>query len=296
MASLLIAGASGLLGKTLLRQFSSKHKVLGLSKTGRDSTQICELSDAGAVQSVLDAHHPDLVINSAAFSDVDGCERNPELAHQANGIAVKVLSRACKERKIPFIHVSTDYVFNGEKKGLYEVSDPTFPVNIYGLTKLEGEFYAKEYAYQTCVVRTSWLFGAGSEQNFVNAILKRLKTEKVVGVLDDQTDSPTYAVDLAGAIEKIADFLMKLPSDEAFFKTVQFCNKGETTRLEMTRAMKDFLNLKSVSVERTDPLSVKGRIAERPCRVPMSTKAYEDLFHSPIRPWQDALKEYVVSV
>lgn len=296
MASILVAGATGLLGKALTHQISSKFKVIGVSGSGRDGTEPCELSDKAQVERVLDQHHPDLLVNCAACSDVDGCERNPEQAYRSNATAVQVLAQACQKRKIPFIHVSTDYVFNGEKSTLYEVDDVTFPVNIYGLSKLAGEFYAETFTYQTCVIRTSWLFGKGPANNFVNAILARLKSDKKVGVLDDQIDSPTSAVDLAKAIEVVGEFLLALPADEQFFKKIQFCNKGETTRLAMTQAIKDFLHLKDVTVERVDASKVSGRLAVRPRRVPMSTRSFEESFKMPIRSWQESLKEYVESV
>ncbi len=189
-----------MLGKALLKRLFAGNEVLGVSKTGREKTFGCDLSKKEEVDRLFKEHLFHLVIHSAAYSDVDGCERDPKLAHESNALATKHLSQNCGLKNTPFIYISTDYVFDGQKKSLYEESGTVFPINFYGMTKLAGEYYTKLLAPLSVIVRTSWLFGAGNPGSFVNAILERLKKEKVLRVLEDQVDSPTFVVDLSAAI------------------------------------------------------------------------------------------------
>ena len=145
-------------------------------------------------------------------------------------------------------------------------------------------------------MRTSWLFGADNPANFVNAILGRLQKEKVVSVLDDQTDSPTYVKDLSEALLKIGEYLIAAqakepqhPSHEIF----HVCNAGPATRHEMTLRIKEWLNLTLVKVEKADRGQIKNRLAIRPAYVVMSTERYEKFSGAKMRPWQESLKEYL---
>jgi dTDP-4-dehydrorhamnose reductase len=198
----------------------------------------------------------------------------------------------CGQKDIPFIYVSTDYVFSGEKKELYTEDDKTGPCNIYGMTKLAGESFAAQYAKRYAVVRTSWLYGSRvNEKNFVDAMLNNLKTKSEVGALDDQSDSPTYAPDLSQAIGKIA---VALSQDKSVPHVLQFCNSGVTTRLEMTKEMAKLLGGK-VKVNRIDPSSIPNRVAVRPRFAAMSVRRYEAFFGLKVRPWQEPLAEYVMA-
>ena len=292
----LVTGASGMLGKALTRFLSEKYEVLGLSKRGLPGFQRCDLSMEKEVAAIFQSAKPALVIHTAAYSDVDGCERDPKLAFESNVLASKNLSQACSKNSVPWIYVSTDYVFDGRKKSPYGEKEATSPVNIYGMTKWCGEYYALNNPVHSAVVRTSWLFGAENPSNFVNAILARLQKEKIVSVLDDQTDSPTYVKDLSGALLKIGEHLMdsqannpKNPVHEVF----HVCNSGAATRLEMTERMKEWLNLTQVKVERADRSQVKNRLAIRPAYVVMSTERYEKFAGAKMRPWQESLREYL---
>ncbi len=194
--------------------------------------------------------------------------------------------------KIPLVHVSTDYVFDGEKKSPYIETDATAPTNIYGLTKLEGEYYAAHSGAIAAIVRTSWLFGHGNDANFVNAIAARLKKEKTIAVLDDQIDAPTYAEDLSLALCAIGQRLLEKPSPVA--EIYHVCNSGQTTRYEMTVAMKEILKL-PVEVSVTDRSEIKGRIAIRAPYLAMSNRKFTGAFSMPLRPWRDSLKEYLLN-
>ncbi len=291
----LITGASGLLGRALVSRLSGGAGVAGVSKSGRHQTTICDLSDPSSVEKLFKNTPFTAVIHTAAYSDVDGCERDPELAHRSNALATKYLAQMCSQYRIPLVHISTDYVFDGKKKSPYQETDPTHPVNIYGLTKLEGEFQAA-IAPVSAIVRTSWLFGNEDPKNFVNAVLNNLKTQSLVRVLEDQEDRPTYVKDLALAIEKITihleQFLKKNPEGR-LAEIFHVANQGGTTRYQMTLEMKKILGLSQVTVETLDKDTLQGRLAIRPPYAVMSTKKYDEFFGGALRPWQEAMRDYL---
>ncbi len=292
---ILVTGGSGMLGKVLVRTLSAAHQVVGVSKSGNHRTLACDLTDEKEVKKLFSAKPFDLVIHSAAYSDVDGCERDPKLAHESNALATKYIAESCKAARSPLIHVSTDYVFDGKKKSLYLENDPTCPIQVYGMTKLEGEYYAGTVPVSS-IVRTSWLFGPDNPNNFVNAVIQRLRREKIVKVLADQEDSPTYVKDLALAIQKIGDhlgsFSKKNPGQDTH-DLFQICNTGVTTRYEMTKKISELLKLKDVQVEMLDKFPSESRPALRPRFAAMSAAHYENFFKAKLRPWQDSLSDYL---
>ena len=293
---ILVTGSSGMLGKALIQATAGRYETLGVSRRATPGGVSCDLSDERQVRALFGSHKPSLVIHTAAYSDVDGCERDAKTAFECNVLAAKFLSEACVAHRVPWIHVSTDYVFGGDKTSPYEEKDIPRPINIYGLTKWCGEFYAQHCAVSSVIVRTSWLFGPDNPSNFVNAILQRLQKEKKIAVLDDQTDSPTNVKDLSRALLAIGDYLMGVHAKDpkgAWHDIFHVCNTGATTRYEMTVLMRDRLHLKDVRVEKASPSEIKNRIAIRPTYAVMSTKHYENFFKSPLRSWQESLKEYV---
>ncbi len=291
----LVTGGSGMLGKILIRVLSAQHETIGISKHGKFDTRPCDLTSQSEVEALFNTDHFDLVIHTAAYSDVDGCERDPKLAHESNALATKYLVSCCDQNRTPFIYVSTDYVFDGKKRSLYLETDKTFPVNVYGMTKLEGEHFANN-AKVSAIVRTSWLFGPDNPNNFVNAIVRRLYSDEIVKVLADQTDSPTYVKDLAAALQTIGEHLHRISRENAkkdIHLIYQICNSGYTTRYEMTQKIKDILKLKNVQIEKLARMPVENRPALRPSFVAMSTQRYEKEFKTKLRPWQDSLKDYL---
>lgn len=278
-----------MLGRALrARLAESGHVTEGVSRGGDGQTRSCDLSVKSRVEELFRSGGFDAVIHAAAYSDVDGCERDPERAHGANALATAHLAEACGDR-IPLVHVSTDYVFSGLQSNPYRESDATCPINIYGLTKLEGEFFARR-AKRSAIVRTSWLFGPGNPANFVNAIIARLKSESVVRVLKDQVDCPTYVGDLSEALERV---LLRICGLSAAAEVFHFCNAGATTRYDMTQFIRDCMALTRVSVETLSASDVPNRVALRPPRPVLSTTNYEKVFGTRVRRWQDSLKDYL---
>lgn len=192
---ILITGINGQVGHALMEQLKD-HELIGLTR------QDCDLTNPDKIKQVIDHHQPDLIINSAAYTKVDQAEDEPELAFQINRDAPKVMADKAREYHIPFIHFSTDYVFDGEKEGAYVEMDPTNPLGIYGQSKCAGEEAVKAVDGQIYIFRTSWVY-SNRGQNFY-LTMKRLSHERdEIKVVSDQIGVPTSSTFIAKQIEKM---------------------------------------------------------------------------------------------
>lgn len=194
---IVITGASGMLGQDVVEVL----KVDGFL-TFPFSHKELDITDMKAVYKILKDSKPDVIINCVAYTKVDKAEEEKTLAFKVNGLGVQNLSIACKEFDIPICHISTDYVFDGNKKGSYTPFDTPNPINAYGLSKLAGEKYIQWITNKFYIVRSSWLYGKGGK-NFVNIILKLAKEKEEIRVVSDQIGSPTWTVNLAGFLSKL---------------------------------------------------------------------------------------------
>ena len=190
----LVTGANGQLGKELQRLETkwSAYKFLFLS---REDLPIHHFE---LVRNFFKGCNPSVLINCAAYTAVDKAEQEPDLAYQINAEAVGVLAAVCAANHCRFIHVSTDYVFDGNAKLPYKEDDPTAPQSVYGRTKLEGERQALLANPNTIIIRTSWVYSSFGK-NFVKTIIRLLQDKPLISVVQDQLGSPTYAADLADA-------------------------------------------------------------------------------------------------
>jgi dTDP-4-dehydrorhamnose reductase len=188
----IILGASGLLGQALMREWSGD-EVIGLSSRDVD------IRDADKVRAVLDSARPDWIVLTAAYTDVDGCEANRELAFAVNRDGAVNVAEAAKRVGAGLIFLSSDYVFDGKKTSPYESGDLRNPQSVYGRSKAEAEVRLLEILPDCCIARTSWLFGTGGKC-FPDTILKLAATRPSLDVVNDQHGCPTYSVDLARAI------------------------------------------------------------------------------------------------
>ncbi|MGB8987158.1 MAG: NAD(P)-dependent oxidoreductase, partial [Candidatus Sulfotelmatobacter sp.] len=179
-----IFGASGLLGKALTREWN-KDRVTGLSSRDAD------IRDASRVLEVVRDTRPEWVVLSAAYTDVDGCESNAELAFAVNRDGAVNVARAARDVGARLMFLSSDYVFDGKKTTPYEISDPRNPQSVYGRTKAEAEITLLELIPDCCIVRTSWLFGVGGKC-FPDTILKLAASRPSLDVVNDQRGCPTY--------------------------------------------------------------------------------------------------------
>jgi dTDP-4-dehydrorhamnose reductase len=256
---ILILGASGMLGRDLQNVFPTAelrgHEI--------------EITDGERVTSLIHQLRPELVINAAAYTDVDGCEDNKDLARAVNGDSLAPLAQACNDCSSCLVHFSTDYVFDGTKTTYTEDEKP-HPINVYGESKLLGEINIRKNMTNYRIIRTSWLFGKHG-RNFVDTMI-RLSTEmSQVKVVNDQFGKPTYTVDLAGKTREIAGL------DPGIYHVT---NEGMCSWFEFAKAI----------IPNVVPCSTTEfpRNAKRP--------AYSGLVNTktkPLRHWREALNDYM---
>ncbi|MBV8846901.1 MAG: dTDP-4-dehydrorhamnose reductase [Bryobacterales bacterium] len=196
MGRVLIFGGRGQLGVELVREFTAR----GHSVTPFDRSQV-DITNADAVEQAFAASDPEIVLNAAAYNQVDVAEREPLPALQVNGLAVRNLAVACRERKANLVHFSTDYVFDGTAGRPYTEEDDTHPIGAYAVSKLAGELYARAYLEHPLILRTSGVYGPGgldtARGNFVELMLRMAGNGQPIRVLNDHLASPTYALALA---------------------------------------------------------------------------------------------------
>lgn len=281
-----VAGCRGQLGNALVHQLEVERTPV--AAFGYAELDIANPNEVEARLDGLDTP-PGILLNAAAFTNVDGCESAPEAAARGNVEGPRVLAQACAERGIRMVHVSTDYVFAGDGTRPYTEEDPTGPRSTYGRTKLEGEQAVLSEAPDSLVVRTSWVFGRG--KNFVDAMLaqgelrRRGEATGPLRVVDDQRGSPTYAVDLATAIRTLVEAEAR--------GLYHVSNAGETTWWDLARLTLDERGFQDLEIERirTDSLNLP---APRPAwSVLDCSKAASAGVR--MRSWQDAVRAYLGS-
>jgi dTDP-4-dehydrorhamnose reductase len=199
-----IFGSRGQLGVELRQEFSSRgYEVVCFDRAGVDIT------DKDAVEAAIGACKPAIVVNAAAYNQVDVAEKEPVAAFQGNALAVRNLGIACRNVDAQLVHFSTDYVFDGQAGRAYTEDDPPHPLGVYGVSKLAGEFYARAYLERPLIVRTSGVFGPGgldtARGNFVELMLRMAAQNKPIRVVEDHMASPTYAPSLAARTVDLVD-------------------------------------------------------------------------------------------
>ncbi len=270
-----IFGASGLLGKALMREWK-EDQVTGLGSKDAD------IRDPRQVENAVEETHPDWIVLAAAYTDVDGCETNRELAFAVNRDGAAHVARAAEEHGSRLLCLSTDYVFDGNKTIPYEVDDPRAPQSIYGRSKAEAEVQVEQILPGSCIVRTSWLFGAGGKC-FPDTILKLASTRAQIDVVNDQLGSPTYAIDLARAIIQLCRKGAK--------GVVHVTNRGQCTWFDFARAIVSAAGLKTIIHPTTSEKF--PRPAKRPKYSVLSASSLGQYGIS-MPDWQDALRRYLI--
>lgn len=196
MSKILVTGANGQLGREISNLYESK----GMEVIRTDVEEL-DITDIKATVKLIEEVKPEIIINCAAYTNVDACEKNVELAYKINAIGPRNLSIAAAKVDAKLCHISTDYVFEGNGTRPYIEFDAPNPISMYGKSKLEGEEFVKQFAKKYFIIRTAWLYGDG--KNFVKTMLNLSKTHDVINVVNDQVGSPTSTKVLAGIIDEL---------------------------------------------------------------------------------------------
>jgi dTDP-4-dehydrorhamnose reductase len=271
-----IFGATGLLGKDLIQEWKSNgDEVVGLGSRDAD------IRDARQVEVTVQRTKPDWIVLAAAYTDVDGCESNRDLAFDVNTKGAVNVAEAAKSRGARLLFVSTDYVFDGKSKVPYETDHPRAPQGVYGQSKAKAEEELLRISPHFCIARTSWLFGTGGKC-FPDTILKLAATRKEIDVVSDQRGSPTYSADLARVIIQLCHADAK--------GIVHTTNRGDCSWFEFARGI---INRSGLPTEVRPTTSDKFvRPAPRPAYSVLSPKSLEH-YGVTMPAWQDALRRYL---
>lgn len=273
---ILFAGGKGLLGTSIIPFFKNRFDVTSLDIDEWDIT------DRKSSESIIIHEKPDVLINCAAMTDVDGCEDGKESAEKVNSRGAEILADICNKHNIRLVHISTDYVFDGTKGLPYTEEDTPNPISFYGKTKLWGEQQVLARTPLSLIIRSQWLYGEGG-QHFISKVVRAAREKGSVQVVNDQKGSPTYARDVAGPL---AILIAKRQSG-----IYHISNSGSCTWYELAREV--FLTL-GMDVQVT-PVSSQAlnRKATRPAYSVFDTKKVQRVTGVIMRSWQEALREYL---
>ena len=276
-----VTGAGGLLGRAVKTDCT----VHGDEVHAFDHNAL-DITDASAVKSQLGDLKPDAVFNCAAWTDVDGCEADPNRAERANALGPQLLAASCREIDALLITISTDYVFDGAKDGFYTQRDHPNPLSVYGRFKLAGERRAQTAYARTIVVRSGYIFGAGGN-NFLSTVLDRTRRGERLKGISDMTGTPTYAPDLAGRLRELAK--LDLPG------IYHVVNAGDGVSFEtFARTALKFGGIDPALLASTTLAELK-RPAPRPRNSRLRCLLSEAIGLPPLRGWQAALEAFVTS-
>jgi dTDP-4-dehydrorhamnose reductase len=280
---ILLLGHKGMLGSDLFLQLSFHHQVVGMDRGEIDITSAAKCKKA------VDEEKPDIIINAAAYTNVDACETNREECFAVNAEAVKNIAEACSKKNIRIVHFSTDYVFDGKGKEPYKEDHAYNPINVYGASKLAGEVYLQKLSKNYILIRTAWLYGKNGK-NFVRTILDKTESTKTLPVVDDQIGSPTYTRDLAAAV----NFMLDKDVTGIFHVT----NRGNCNWFEFAVKILQEAGISGVQVLpiKSDKLDKLIYPAKRPSYSVLSMQKFIQATGKIMQPWQLALQDYLKNV
>lgn len=243
---LLITGANGQVGQALIE--NAKHQNIDALAYSKENLDI---SSHSMVAGTLQRHQPDIVINAAAYTNVEQAETSPELAKEINDNAVGILARACDSLDIPLLHISTDYVFDGKKQTPYLETDATSPLSIYGATKLAGEKQLISTSKKHIILRTSWVFSA-TGNNFVKTMLRLFRERTEVSIVNDQFGGPTSADAIAKALLKIATRVVEPNFND--WGIYHFSGEPAVSWFDFACAIRQMCNPESLKIQQLLPI------------------------------------------
>lgn len=283
-----VTGSNGQLGQDLVRHARSRNMTC--IEADLPAYDICRPEE---IHTLVRTQKPDVMINAAAYTLVDRCETEPELAFAVNGKGPEALARICRETGIPLIHISTDYVFDGKNDRPYREEDPVSPISVYGKSKEEGEQAIRAIPMHL-IVRTSWLYGVHGG-NFVKTMLRLGKERDTIRVVADQYGSPTCAADLANAVVTLAETVIR-QDRPVTWGTYHYCNEGILSWYDFARAIFDIASRHTrLSPPRVLPIptSEYPTPAARPSYSALNCKKIETHFGIRQLPWKDSLERTI---
>lgn len=273
----MVFGASGLLGQSLVRELEGE-------QLAAPSSADADLRDPARVREVVRTSHPEWIILSAAYTDVDGCESNRDLAFAVNTQGAIHVAQAAREVGSRLMFISTDYVFDGTKKVPYHADDTTNPISVYGESKTRAEEHLVKILPDVCIVRTSWLFGPGGK-GFVPTILKLASDRQEIAAVNDQRGCPTFTPDLAPVLVQLCR--------KSAHGIVHATNFGDCTRFEFATEIVRKTGLPTVVRPTTS--AAFPRPARRPAYSVLSPATLKG-YGITLPEWQDALHRYLATI
>lgn len=273
---ILVTGAGGMLGTDLVERLSSEHEVIGATHDDLD------VSNSSATKSFIGEVKPDLVLHAAAYTDVDGCESNPDLAYAVNALGAQNVALGCQLAGAEVLYFSTDYVFDGSSRTPYIEWDRPNPLSVYGRSKYAGERAVAHLLDKYYIVRLAWLYGERGK-NFVKTMLKLGEERGSVGVVTDQIGSPTYTKDVAEGVARLIE-----SKNYGIYHMVNsgWCSWYEFA-CEIFRLANKEVEVKPIATEEL------GRPAPRPPYSALRNFALEKTIGDPMRPWKEALADFL---
>ncbi|MEW6207450.1 MAG: dTDP-4-dehydrorhamnose reductase [Acidobacteriota bacterium] len=275
--TVLIAGAGGLLGRAMTARLAASCSVAAFSHNDLDIT------NREQVEAIIKRTRPDTVINCAATADVDRCEIDTTWAYAVNEDGPRWLARYARLTDAEIAHVSTDYVFDGEKEGFYTQRDEPNPLSVYAKSKLAGERAARSENERAYIIRTSWIFGAGGK-NFGSRVVELARAGAHIKGVTDQTSIPTYAPDLAARIEEIIN--------RGQHGLYHVTSTGVTSWHDFARLALDMSGFGHIEIEKVTRADLR-QLAPRPRNSAMRCLLSEQIGLAPLRHWKDTLQEFL---
>ena len=282
MKKVLLIGAKGQVGQELQLTLPQLGEVISIGREELD------LTNSEKISQLIREIHPDYLVNAAAYTAVDKAETEPELAYSINATAPKIMAESAEKIQAKFLHISTDYVFDGRKNTPYLETDITNPLGVYGQSKLRGEEEIRTVNSQAIILRTAWVYGSYGKSNFVKTMLRLGKEREELKVVVDQVGSPTWAKDIAAAITQL---LINADNPAGIYN---FSNSGVASWFDLTKAIFEEAKISGIplKIQRVIPITT----AEYP--TPAARPAYSVLSGQKISQqlgyippyWRDSIK------
>jgi len=282
-----------MLGIDLALELHKEYTLYGLDVVHSPLSKVhrfrrCDITDTAQVRRAAAAARPAVVIHTAAWTDVDGCELDKKKAYRINSEGTKNVARACKVEGATAIYISTDFVFDGKKHRPYRESDRTGPLGVYGDSKLRGERALQRMMKEYYILRTSWLFGPYGK-NFVDTVIEKAGTERVLKVVRDQVGSPTYTKDLAKAIRVLVE---KIFAGHEMYGVYHVSNSGTVSWYSYAR---EIVRLAGVDNGKVVPITSRelARPAQRPRMSVLDNSKFTNTIKFRMRHWRKALEDFI---